>query len=142
MRLVRILFVVVAVAGAFFAGRWMTLRNAPAVNPHASHERKILYWVDPMHPAYKSDKPGIAPDCGMQLVPVYEGDGAPDASKVAGYANVKLSPERQQLIGVQTGMTESRSFGTSVRTIARIAADETRLSTVTTKFDGYIERLY
>ena len=34
--------------------------------------RKILYWVDPMHPAYKSDKPGIAPDCGMKLVPVYE----------------------------------------------------------------------
>jgi RND family efflux transporter MFP subunit len=25
-----------------------------------------------MHPAYKSDKPGIAPDCGMKLEPVYE----------------------------------------------------------------------
>jgi Cu(I)/Ag(I) efflux system membrane fusion protein len=34
--------------------------------------KKILYWVDPMHPAYKSDKPGKAPDCGMALVPVYE----------------------------------------------------------------------
>src|SRR6266581_1774631 len=33
---------------------------------------KILYWVDPMHPTYKSDKPGKAPDCGMDLVPVYE----------------------------------------------------------------------
>jgi RND family efflux transporter MFP subunit len=33
--------------------------------------KKILYWVDPMHPAYKSDKPGKAPDCGMDLVPVY-----------------------------------------------------------------------
>ena len=32
-------------------------------------ERKILYYVDPMHPAYKSDKPGIAPDCGMKLEP-------------------------------------------------------------------------
>jgi Cu(I)/Ag(I) efflux system membrane fusion protein len=31
----------------------------------------ILYYVDPMHPAYRSDKPGIAPDCGMELVPVY-----------------------------------------------------------------------
>src|SRR6516162_8008711 len=27
----------------------------------ASGDRKILYWYDPMHPAYKSDKPGIAP---------------------------------------------------------------------------------
>jgi Cu(I)/Ag(I) efflux system membrane fusion protein len=33
---------------------------------------KILYWVDPMHPAYKSDKAGKAPDCGMDLVPVYQ----------------------------------------------------------------------
>jgi RND family efflux transporter MFP subunit len=29
-----------------------------------------------MHPAYKSDKPGIAPDCGMKLEPVYA-DGGP-----------------------------------------------------------------
>ncbi len=34
-------------------------------------ERKILFWYDPMHPAYKSDKPGKAPDCGMDLVPMY-----------------------------------------------------------------------
>ena len=37
---------------------------------HSADEKKILYWVDPMHPAYKSDKPGTAPDCGMDLVPV------------------------------------------------------------------------
>ena len=29
-----------------------------------------------MHPAYKSDKPGIAPDCGMKLEPVYAEGGA------------------------------------------------------------------
>jgi Cu(I)/Ag(I) efflux system membrane fusion protein len=28
-----------------------------------------------MHPVYKSDKPGKAPDCGMDLVPVYENGG-------------------------------------------------------------------
>lgn len=40
---------------------------------HSQHtgERKILFWYDPMHPAYKSDKPGKAPDCGMDLVPKY-----------------------------------------------------------------------
>ncbi len=39
--------------------------------------RKILYYVDPMHPAYKSDKPGIAPDCGMKLEPVYADESGP-----------------------------------------------------------------
>jgi len=33
--------------------------------------RRVLYWVDPMHPSYRSDKPGTAPDCGMALEPVY-----------------------------------------------------------------------
>jgi len=33
-----------------------------------------LYYVDPMHPANKSDKPGVAPDWGMTLEPVYADD--------------------------------------------------------------------
>jgi len=43
-------------------------------------EGKILYYQDPMHPWYHSDKPGIAPDCGMKLVPVYASE-ATDQSK-------------------------------------------------------------
>ena len=106
-------------------------------------EKKILYWVDPMHPQYKSDKPGKAPDCGMELVPVYDDGTTPaSTSSVGGYANVKLTPDRQQLIGVQTGVTEMRSFGRSVRTVGRVAVDETRLYKISTKFDGYIEKLY
>ena len=44
----------------FGYGRWYSTR--PASAPAG---RKILYYVDPMHPWYKSDKPGTAPDCGM-----------------------------------------------------------------------------
>jgi Cu(I)/Ag(I) efflux system membrane fusion protein len=105
-------------------------------------QKKILYWVDPMHPAYTSPKPGIAPDCGMKLVPVYAEESAPPASAVSGYANVKLTSDRKQLIGVQTGMSEMRSLGRSVRTVGRVAVDETRLYKISTKFDGYIEKLY
>ena len=102
---------------------------------------KVLYWIDAMNPTHKSDKPGKAPD-GMDLVPVYDEGGAPATSTVTGYANVKLSSDRQQLIGVQTGMTEMRSLGRSVRTVGRVAVDETRLYKISTKFDGYIEKLY
>ena len=47
-------------------------QGAPKVD-HSQHtgERKVLFWYDPMHPAYRSDKPGKAPDCGMDLVPKY-----------------------------------------------------------------------
>ena len=33
-----------------------------------SADKKPLYYVDAMHPWYKSDKPGIAPDCGMKYL--------------------------------------------------------------------------
>ena len=108
-------------------------RQRPTANVPA---KKILYWVDPMHPAYKFDKPGIAPDCGMELVPVHEGEQPPAGGKL----NIPVS--RQQLIGVQTGVAETRAMGRSVRTVGRVAVDETRLHKITTKFDGYIEKLY
>jgi Cu(I)/Ag(I) efflux system membrane fusion protein len=39
-------------------------------------------------------------------------------------------------------MAEMRSLGRSVRTVGRVAVDETRLYKISTKFDGYIEKLY
>jgi len=122
---------------AVVAARPRTNATATASAP----QKKVLYWIDPMHPAYKSDKPGKAPDCGMDLVPVYD-DGAASKSGVAGYANVKLSAEHQQQIGVRTAAVELRETGHAVRTVGRIAVDETRLYKISTKFDGYIEKLY
>ncbi len=37
-------------------------------------EKKIKYWVAPMDPNYRSEKPGKSP-MGMDLVPVYEEEG-------------------------------------------------------------------
>jgi Cu(I)/Ag(I) efflux system membrane fusion protein len=62
--------VVLLIAAAFGGGLWYGRRQNPSTAAKPG-ERKILYWIDPMHPAYKSDKPGIAPDCGMKLEPVY-----------------------------------------------------------------------
>ncbi len=61
------MLVLAAIAASYGLGR---LHTASAAGKTAG-SRRILYYTDPMHPAYKSDRPGIAPDCGMQLVPVY-----------------------------------------------------------------------
>src|SRR5512132_2728542 len=118
----RMLTFVALATASFIAGSRFNER-------HSRAGRRILYYHDPMHPAYKSDKPGTAPDCGMDLVPVYEGETGPTAaqSDVKGYSNVKLTPERRHLIGVQTGVAETRSIGRTVRSVGRVAVDETRL---------------
>jgi RND family efflux transporter MFP subunit len=118
---------------------------APAASPGGAPEgRRILYWVDPMHPAYKSDKPGTAPDCGMDLVPVYEdGSGSEtDAKAIAGYSTISLNPERQQSIGVRIGKAEIRDLTKTIRTVGRVTFDETLLHQIHPKFEGYVEELF
>jgi Cu(I)/Ag(I) efflux system membrane fusion protein len=89
------LLLLIVIVLSFLASRHYTHGNTG----ESAGARRILYYVDPMHPAYKSDRPGIAPDCGMQLEPVYA-DGADDpASLPAG--SVHISLEQQQLIGVR-----------------------------------------
>ena len=101
--------------------------------------RRVLYYVDPMHPGYKSDKPGIAPDCGMKLEPVYEGDSAADPSK-AGLLNI--SAEKQQLIGVEYGQAEFSSVESSFRAVGKVAQDETRIGHVHSKIEGWVEQVF
>jgi len=108
-------------------------------------KRRILYWTDPMTPGYKSDKPGKSPFMDMELVPVYDdgGPAGPETPKaVAGYSAIQLGSDRQQLIGVQIGKAEKRKLSKTIRAVARVAVDETTLSHIHAKFEGYIEHLF
>ncbi|MCC6341510.1 MAG: efflux RND transporter periplasmic adaptor subunit [Bryobacterales bacterium] len=158
MKLLKIIGLAVLAGGGFVGG--VIWRDSAAPRGGAkSEERKPLYWVDPMHPAYKSDKPGIAPDCGMQLVPVYEEPAAKagehehgehDHSAMAGMTEtapmaegtVQISPERQQLINVQFGTVELASAAQTIRAVGRVAVDETRIHHVHTRVEGYVEKVY
>lgn len=102
--------------------------------------KKILYWIDPMHPAYKSDKPGTAPDCGMDLAPVYEETAQSGVNLPPG--TIQISPERQQLIGVQYGEAAQRNVSKTLRAVGRLAYDETGITHVHTKYEGWIEEVF
>ena len=92
------------VAAAFAGGYIYNAIKGRSVAPADKSDRKVLYWVDPMHPAYKSDKPGIAPDCGMKLEPVYADGGAPVKSnaerRVLYYRDPKDSSFKAQQPGL------------------------------------------
>jgi RND family efflux transporter MFP subunit len=134
MKTVAILFLIsVAYVGGYGYGRWYAKPGA------AASARKPLYWVDPMHPWYKSDKPGIAPDCGMTLVAVYAGEEKKTSTQPLG--TVEIPPEKQQLMGVTYGTAEYESATGSIRAAARVTLDETRIAKVQTKLEGWIDQV-
>ena len=135
-----VITVVIAVA-AFLAG-YLVSRGGKGSAPA---QRKILYYVDPMHPAYKSDKPGIAPDCGMQLEPVYA-DGGPAGGSDTPPPGlppgvVRVPADRQQLIGVRTAVVERTQGGQTIKTVGRVVPEENRLFRVLAATDGFVKRV-
>jgi RND family efflux transporter MFP subunit len=181
MKALKLLAVLVVVGLAFGAGYLLRGRGVGPANA-TSDGRKVLYWVDPMHPAYRSDTPGIAPDCGMALEPVYA-DGqlpavrphtprrvlfyrdpkqpsytahVPGLNPETGnelepvYAEeaatmpagtVRIAPERQQLIGVRFEEARMEGGGRDVRTVGQVTIDETRVSHVHTRVEGWADRV-
>jgi membrane fusion protein, copper/silver efflux system len=122
----------VFVAG-FLAGGWDRPREI--VGATGLHGRKVLYYVDPMHPAYTSDKPGKAPDCGMPLEPVYD-----EASAVVARA-VRVSSDAQHLVGVQVAAVASTAATEQLRLYGRVAPDETHLYRIDIGIEGFIREL-
>ncbi len=125
-------------AGSFLAGSWATFHGS---RPAPAPERRILHYVDPMNPALKSDKPGIAP-CGMPLEPVYAdpGDSAgKDLLASMPPGTVRISPERQQIIGVRVMKVEKAPWNHTLRVLGRVAADETRVYRINAATEGWIQ---
>jgi heavy metal-binding protein len=134
--------IIVGIAGAGYMQRQRLLdlirsRDAGQSSTTGGQARRVLYWVDPMHPAYKSDKPGKAPDCGMDLVPVYE-NGAGQLAADLPEGVFRISPEKQQLIGVQYGEADYKAVSKTLRAVGRLTYDETKIARVHPKIDGWI----
>jgi membrane fusion protein, copper/silver efflux system len=97
---------------------------------------EVLYWVAPMDPSYRSDAPGKSP-MGMDLIPVY-GDGG--AAEDAG--TVRISPAVINNLGVRTEQATREDIARRIETVGYIRYDETNISHVHLRIDGWIERLF
>jgi len=104
----------------------------------------------PMHPSVVQDHPGECPICSMTLVPKPQGMGpakpakatkAPSAAGVTGLAEVELTPERIQLIGMRTATVKREALGGELRTVGVVAANERGLAQINTRFSGWIQKL-
>lgn len=99
--------------------------------------KKIKYWAAPMDPAYIRNEPGQSP-MGMDLVPVYEEHGEDKESA----STIRIDPVTIQNMGIRFGRVKKKMLTKEIRTIGNITYDETRIYTVNTRFNGWIEKLY
>jgi Cu(I)/Ag(I) efflux system membrane fusion protein len=97
-------------------------------------ERSVLYWKAPMDPNYRSDKPGKSP-MGMDLVPVYGGDGNDDESVVS------ISPQVINNLGVRSEQAQYGILSRRIDTVGYVSYDENTLQHIHTRVDGWIEQL-
>jgi membrane fusion protein, copper/silver efflux system len=105
----------------------------------------------PMHPSVVQDHPGECPICSMTLVRKLEGKTIPGGMKpttavaggtgVPGLADVDLTPERIQLIGMRTATVKREAIGGDLRTVGVVAANERGLAQINTRFGGWIQKL-
>lgn len=98
-------------------------------------ERRIDYWVAPMDPSYRRDGPGKSP-MGMDLIPVYEGEGN------TGYEGVEIDPRLVASIGVKTMPVLREVLTPTVRTIGQFTYDERLMEHVHVRASGWVEKLY
>lgn len=131
-----ILVILLLMGVSFLAGAWISYRTAKQGS--SAEGRKILHYVDPMHPSYTSDKPGIAPDCGMPLEPVYADGTVGSGGAALPPGTVRVSPEKLQTIGVKLAIVERSGGNQLLRLPGRIAADETRTYVINATIDGWI----
>lgn len=105
----------------------------------ARKEKKTMYRSS-MNPKEVSDHPG-KDSMGMDMV-TFEEDEEDEQDTPAGLSPVSISGEKREMIGIAFEEVKKRNITKEIRTSAKIVPDETRLHKVTTKVNGWIEKLY
>ena len=114
--------------------------NAPAEDEKIA-QVKVGHFYCPMEAEHVQEKPGKCPLCGMKLVEK-KPQATASAAPVPGLTTVAITAETRQRMGLKLGTVEKRAMTGAVRTSARIVANETRQHRVTTKIEGWVDKLF
>ncbi|MEL7799312.1 efflux RND transporter periplasmic adaptor subunit [Idiomarina loihiensis] len=99
-------------------------------------KKEPLYWVAPMDPNYRRDKPGKSP-MGMDLIPFYGDDGRESSP-----GTVRIDPDVINNLGVTTATVTSSRLNLDIETVGYVQFDEDRVLTVSPRVEGWIENLF
>jgi Cu(I)/Ag(I) efflux system membrane fusion protein len=147
----RLRFIAVLAAVGLFIGYWDTVKNywdkwtRPRNVAVRTLEPGMEFFcpMDPqvVHSTYEPN--GDVPQCPICSMPLsLRKKGAAVALSPGVTARVQLSPERIQLAGIETSPVHYRPAVKQTKTVGYVTFDESRLSRIVSRVDGYVEKLY
>lgn len=148
---VRLRFIMVLVLASLIVGGWETIRNYwdHWTRPRAGASTGLgegMEFYCPMDPSVirASLEPNgevpRCPICGMPLSKRKRGDVTPLPPGVVG--RLQLSPDRIRLAGVDTVEVDLRPLTREVRAVGFVTYDEKTRTSIVSRVNGYIEKLY
>jgi Cu(I)/Ag(I) efflux system membrane fusion protein len=134
----------VLAATSFVMGARFSHVNFGASASAATHP--ILYYACPMHPRLRSEHPGDCMACGMKLEPVYNQTAVKAATtknhdRPLPPGSVRVSADRQQILGVKVATVREASRSRTLRTTGRVEVDEARNYRLITGMEGRVVRV-
>ncbi len=131
--IIALLFVVAVAEGILLVNKSKT-NSSPVAVQQKQNSKKVLYWRAPMNPNEVYNHPGKS-KMGMDLVPVYADEGSAQGV-------VSIDPAMQQDMNVKIDTVKERNISTNVITNGVLVTDETKEYIVTTKVNGWVQKLF
>ena len=100
-------------------------------------EKKTI-WTCSMHPQIRMDHPGKCPICGMDLIPLKEGNTLPQSGSDD---EIRMSADAMKIAGIQTIIVKRDYPDKQVYLLGKIEPDERKIAALTARFEGRIEKL-
>jgi Cu(I)/Ag(I) efflux system membrane fusion protein len=104
--------------------------------PETTAKGRPLYYRNPMglpDISYEPKKDSM----GMDYIPVYENTGGSSDGNV-----VQISLDKVQKLGVMTAPATEKQLSRSIRAVGSVQPDESRQIAVSSRFDGWVDKLY
>lgn len=104
----------------------------------SASKKKKTVWTCSMHPQIRVEQPGKCPICDMALIPA----GNDSEGEHGGVPHLNFSEHALAMASVETALVEHRELKKELRAFGMIQFNEQGLATITSRVNGYVERLF
>lgn len=127
------LFIGLLLGGLFFGG---SKNNTTDEHLHNDEIVSETIWTCSMHPQIRQNEPGNCPICGMELIPLYDGN-----TEGLDPAAISMSQTAMQIANVTTEIVGTSKPVKLLRMNGKVQADERLIYSQSSHIPGRIEKL-